>query len=144
LNEETINLHKDRLKENGEIILDNEIATAEEYNHLPLMEIAKQLKNQKVYPTVGFGAIVNYFGLSKEIALDVIDDVLGEEISLLNKEAFEKGYGQLDRKYDLLKREDNYILLNGNQGVALGAIAAGCKYYCGYPMTPSTSVMTYI
>lgn len=144
LNEETIQLHKDRLKKSGEIVLDNEIAKAEEYNHLPLMEIAKQLKNQRIYPTVGFGAIVNYFGLSKDVALEVIDDVLGENISEINKEAFQKGCNQLERKYELEKKEDKHILLNGNQGIALGAIAAGCKYYCGYPMTPSTSVMTYI
>lgn len=144
LNEETISLHKDRLKENGRIILDNEIATAEDYNHLPLVEIAKQLKKEKVYPTVGFGSIVNFFGLSKDIALQVIDDVLGEKIADINKEAFHMGYDQLERQYDLEKREDNRILINGNQGIALGAIAAGCKYYCGYPMTPSTSIMTYI
>lgn len=144
LNEETIELHRERLKQNGSIILDDEISTAEEYNHLPLMEIAKQLKNQKVYPTVGFGAIVNYFGLSKRIALEVIDDILGEKIAEINRAAFEKGYHQLGRKYNLEKKEDHNILLNGNQGIALGAIAAGCKYYCGYPMTPSTSVMTYI
>lgn len=144
LNEETIGLHKDKLKEGGIIILDNETAKAEDYNHLPLMEIAKELKNQKVYPTVGFGALVNYFGLSLDMAKSVIDDTLGENISHINKLALEKGYEILERKHELTSREDKHILINGNQALALGAIAAGCKYYCGYPMTPSSSVMTYI
>lgn len=144
LNEETIELHKDKLKPGGAIILDNEVAKAEDYNHLPLMEIAKELKNQKVYPTVGFGALVNYFGLSIEVAQGVIDDVLGPKISDINKEAMLKGYEMLERKYELPRIEDNRILINGNQAFAMGAIAAGCRYYCGYPMTPSSSVMTYM
>src|SRR5690606_18686108 len=41
LNEETITLHKDRLKPNGVVIIDNEVAKAGEYNHLPLNRIAK-------------------------------------------------------------------------------------------------------
>ena len=144
LNEETIMLHRDRLKPEGIVILDNEIAKAEEFNHLPLTQIAKELNNQKVYPTVGFGALVNYFGLSLDIAEEVIDHVLGTKISDINKQALHKGYNMLERKYNLEKKEDKHILINGNQALALGAIAAGCKYYCGYPMTPSSSVMTYM
>ena len=144
LNEETITLHKNKLKPGGAIILDNEIAKAEEFNHLPLMEIAKELKNQRVYPTVGFGALVNYFGLSLEMAKEVIKDVLGEKLADINTQAMVKGYEMLERKYELPLKEDNRILLNGNQAFAMGAIAAGCKFYCGYPMTPSSSVMTYM
>lgn len=144
LNEETVKLHKERLKPNGVVILDKEISTVEDFNHLPLKEIAKELNNQKVYPTVGFGALCNYFGIDLSIAKGVIDDILGEKISDVNKQALERGYRMLERKYELPIREDKHILVNGNQALALGAIAAGCRYYCGYPMTPSSSVMTYM
>jgi 2-oxoglutarate ferredoxin oxidoreductase subunit alpha len=33
---------------------------------------------------------------------------------------------------------DNY--LDGNHACAEGAIAAGCKFFAGYPITPSTEV----
>jgi 2-oxoglutarate ferredoxin oxidoreductase subunit alpha len=36
------------------------------------------------------------------------------------------------------------LILNGNQAIALGAIAAGCKFYSAYPMSPSTSIMEFI
>jgi len=36
------------------------------------------------------------------------------------------------------------ILINGNEAVAIGALAAGCKFYSAYPMTPSTSIMDYL
>jgi len=33
------------------------------------------------------------------------------------------------------------IVLTGNHGIALGAIAAGCRAYYAYPMTPATSIL---
>ena len=36
------------------------------------------------------------------------------------------------------------MLLNGNEAIALGTIAAGCKFMAAYPMTPSTSIMEYV
>ncbi|MBR1895157.1 MAG: 2-oxoacid:acceptor oxidoreductase subunit alpha, partial [Pyramidobacter sp.] len=29
----------------------------------------------------------------------------------------------------------------GNEAIAFGALAAGCRFYAGYPITPSTEVM---
>jgi 2-oxoglutarate ferredoxin oxidoreductase subunit alpha len=34
--------------------------------------------------------------------------------------------------------------LSGNEAIAEGAIRAGCRYYAGYPITPSTEVMERI
>ncbi|MHC4638766.1 MAG: 2-oxoacid:acceptor oxidoreductase subunit alpha, partial [Planctomycetota bacterium] len=31
--------------------------------------------------------------------------------------------------------------LSGNEAVAEGAIAAGCRFYGGYPITPSSEIM---
>lgn len=31
-------------------------------------------------------------------------------------------------------------LMQGNEAVAMGALAAGCRFYAGYPITPSTEV----
>lgn len=33
------------------------------------------------------------------------------------------------------------LLLSGNQAVALGAVAAGVRFYAGYPITPATEIM---
>ena len=38
------------------------------------------------------------------------------------------------------KRERKF--LQGNDAVALGALYAGCKFYAGYPITPSTDGRT--
>jgi 2-oxoglutarate ferredoxin oxidoreductase subunit alpha len=34
------------------------------------------------------------------------------------------------------------ILVNGAEAVSLGALAGGCNYVCGYPMSPGTTVLT--
>ena len=39
------------------------------------------------------------------------------------------------------KRE---LLLQGNEAVAEGALAAGCRFFAGYPITPSTEIAEYL
>ena len=36
------------------------------------------------------------------------------------------------------------MLIAGNEAIGLGAVASGCKFYSGYPMTPSTGIMLYV
>ncbi len=35
-------------------------------------------------------------------------------------------------------------LLSGNEAIAEGALAAGCNFYAGYPITPSSEIMHYM
>ena len=37
------------------------------------------------------------------------------------------------------KRREAFLL--GNEAVVEGALAAGCSFYAGYPITPSTEIM---
>jgi 2-oxoglutarate ferredoxin oxidoreductase subunit alpha len=46
--------------------------------------------------------------------------------------------------YDLETTGADYVLLNGNEALGMGAIAAGCRFYAGYPITPATSIMEYL
>ncbi|UCD22920.1 MAG: 2-oxoacid:acceptor oxidoreductase subunit alpha, partial [Chloroflexota bacterium] len=34
--------------------------------------------------------------------------------------------------------------VSGNEAIVEGAIRAGCRYYAGYPITPSTEIMERI
>ncbi|HKZ48506.1 MAG TPA: 2-oxoacid:acceptor oxidoreductase family protein, partial [Thermoplasmata archaeon] len=36
------------------------------------------------------------------------------------------------------------LLMSGNNAVALGALAAGCKFFSQYPMTPASSIMHWV
>lgn len=144
LNAETVEIHNSRLKEDGIIILDDEIETDEDSIPLPLSKLAKEIGNVRVSSTIGLGAILNYFGLSIEESEKIISSQFKEKIAEANIKALKVGRDLLETKYNLKRLEDNNILINGNQALSLGAIAAGCRYYCAYPMTPATGVLTYM
>jgi 2-oxoglutarate ferredoxin oxidoreductase subunit alpha len=38
----------------------------------------------------------------------------------------------------------NRMIVNGNQAIGLGAIAAGCKFISAYPMTPATTIIEFM
>lgn len=40
--------------------------------------------------------------------------------------------------------EEDRILLSGNQAIAVGAIAAGVKYFAGYPITPASDILEWL
>ena len=144
LNEETILLHKDRVKEGGVVICDEDICHDDRVLSFPFREIIKKIKNQKVYNTIGLGVILKYFNIPMDIAEGVIKKLFKQRAFEDNLLALKEGYNLIDGKYELKLKEDRKIIINGNKALALGAIAAGCKFYCGYPMTPSTSILSYL
>ncbi|WP_029688374.1 2-oxoacid:acceptor oxidoreductase subunit alpha [Thermoanaerobacter sp. A7A] len=147
LNKETIEIHRKNLSKTGVIICDKEIplnVIEGRILALPLLETAKELKNQKVFTTVGLGVILKYFSLDFYIGEKAIKEEFNKDIAELNLQALKKGYDLIDTEISLKTSEDKNILINGNQAVALGAIAAGCKFYCGYPMTPSTGILSFM
>ncbi|TWH83432.1 2-oxoacid:acceptor oxidoreductase subunit alpha [Sedimentibacter saalensis] len=144
LDEETVKNHNDKLKKDGIIIADSDIAKDSNIIHIPLNEITGKLKNAMVASTVGLGAILKYFGLPMDAAIEVIKDELSEKVVEDNIAAIKEGYNLIDTKYNLETKINEKILINGNQAAGVGAIAAGVKFYCGYPMTPSTGVLNYV
>ena len=40
--------------------------------------------------------------------------------------------------------ENKYAVLSGNSALAMGGAAAGVKFYCAYPMSPSTGVLHWM
>lgn len=144
LNDETVEIHRGKLKEDGIIILDEELSKGEDLIHLPLKKTAEDLGNVRVSSTIGLGVILKYYGLGKDETVKIIKEEFNEKIAEVNLRALDEGYKLIETKHKLQAKEDKSILINGNNAVALGAIAAGCRYYCGYPMTPSTGVLNYM
>ncbi len=40
--------------------------------------------------------------------------------------------------------EEHRLVLSGNQALSIGAIAAGCRFFAGYPITPATDIMEFL
>ena len=145
LDENTVLFHKDRLKENGIIILDESIKVeGDKIVKLPLKKTANTIGIPKGFTSVAAGAILKYFSLHDEVE-ELFGKKLSENIRNKNIEAIKHGYNLIASKYSLEKTDlSNHILINGNDAIALGAISGGLDFYSAYPMTPATSIMTYL
>jgi 2-oxoglutarate ferredoxin oxidoreductase subunit alpha len=157
LNRETVQLHEAELKENGIIICDSEIAislkTTRQLFSAPILNLAKQKAGDKVMTnTVALGIAMGIINYPFELVSKVLLDYFGKgTIGDNNVIALQAGYeyardniGSLGVESIKPLSNSKRMLLNGNEAVALGAIAADCRFMAAYPMTPSTSIMEYI
>ncbi len=147
LNKETIDVHIDRLKKDAFVLCDEDITHDDErVIRLPLKSTAKNVGNPKVFGNIALGAFLGLFGLGLSEVKEVLQEIFEkEEILNQNVSAVNEGFKMLSPKYNAgTAGSDDKIILNGNEAIALGALAAGCKFYSAYPMTPSTSIMNYL
>lgn len=146
LDQRTIDTHLDRLQEKGVVICDKALQSDDiRVKSIALMEIAKEIGNFKVFGSVAIGAVMKLFGLTTTQVEKVFKEKFDEETSGINVTAFQKGYELVEKQFHIdAPSEDQHILINSNQAIALGALAAGVSFYAGYPMTPATSIMTYL
>lgn len=145
LDENTVKFHKERLKEDGIIILDESLKVEDSKAlKLPLRKIANGIGIPKGFTSVAAGAILKYFSFYSDFE-SLFSKKLDENLRNLNIEAIKSGYKLIDSKYSLKGTDlSNHLLINGNNAIALGAIAGGLDFYSAYPMTPATSIMTYL
>ncbi|MPM14595.1 2-oxoglutarate oxidoreductase subunit KorA [bioreactor metagenome] len=146
LDENTILYHKDKLNKEGVIIADKSIKVEDEkILKLPLIETAKTLSLSKAFTSVAAGIILKYFSVPIDNIDKYFSNKLSQDIKDKNVQAVEHGYNLIDSKYSIKSNDlSKYILINGNDAIALGAIAGGLDFYSAYPMTPATSIMTYL
>jgi 2-oxoglutarate ferredoxin oxidoreductase subunit alpha len=93
-------------------------------------------------------------GFPKEIITAVMtNEFHNEEIRAQNIEILESAYEMVSKivmetpvfpiPLNRLSKESK-MLINGNEAIAMGALQAGCRFSAGYPMTPGSSVLTYL
>lgn len=118
----------------------------------PLADLAKQSGNLLTKNTVALGASCALLGLKLETLKEVIAETFGskdQNIVKQNHQAAQLGFNAAAKDNQLTldppqaKHQDK-IMLCGNEALALGAVAGGMKFYCAYPMTPSTPILHYL
>jgi len=146
LNEETIKLHQDQLTGRGIIICDeNTGEKSQKVLPFPLMQLAKASGNPRTLGTVASGVVLKMLGLPLEPFLEVLKGTFKGNVLEANFKAAHSGYSLGEKLFDVDPADkERRILINGNQAIALGALASGLKFYSAYPMTPSTSIMNYL
>ena len=130
--------------------------TSDNIIDIPLSEMAKEIGGAIYTNIIATGLIAALFSID----IDSIKNYLnkrfaakGEKIVAKNHAAVLKGYtvgkNLIDNKTVSIElKKDPAIkdsmIINGGDAVAMGAIAGGCNFISSYPMTPSTSVLTFL
>lgn len=157
-NEQAYSEHINDLGERGVLLYDQDTLTpknGEKHRSfgLPLTSISqKELSFLPGRNILAVGVIAAVLSLDQDKVEAVIRHALRhkvEEVVTKNLRALSTGYQQgidLRRAAGLpsLHRRDGQterLVMNGNQAIALGAMAAGCRFYSGYPITPATEIM---
>jgi 2-oxoglutarate ferredoxin oxidoreductase subunit alpha len=161
LTQRTVEENMDELHEGSVIIYDGERTTMQDLEipegmiglDVPLKSLAEDAGGAIMRNVVALGAACD----ATNFPIENLDESLekrfgdkGESIVENNKEAARLGQEyveeeyDVDPDYDLETTDENYVLLNGDEAIGMGAIAAGCRFYAGYPITPATDVMEYL
>jgi len=146
LNDETVELHRDSLNDNGFILCDSVLATTDPRAiKINMSEIAKSLGNPRVSGSIAVGVILKLFGENLDYVQEAFSMFVKEEYIRINLQAVEKGYQSVEKRFPHFQGEfSDWMILSGSKALSLGAIAAGLKFYSAYPMSPSTAVMEYL
>ena len=159
LNKEAYDRNISDLRPGGVLIYDPSDFTLEANDKIayaiPFNEIAR--KEVQLFQTknmVMLGAISGLFGPPLEAIIQVVQSKLSKSRKS-NDTLMEKNMLALDvaKKYvtERITKQDQYrlgavekadrVVLNGNQAVVAGALAAQCRFFAGYPITPASDIM---
>jgi 2-oxoglutarate ferredoxin oxidoreductase subunit alpha len=119
---------------------------------LPVSELADITRNKVAQNTLAIGAGLHMMG----IGFPALEQVLQEQFRKKGETMVAENIGVARAGYDyaaahftafvnpLPKTENRYAILSGNIAMAMGGAAAGVKFYCAYPMSPSTGVLHWM
>ncbi|MDG5819777.1 2-oxoacid:acceptor oxidoreductase subunit alpha [Natronococcus sp. A-GB7] len=160
LTQRTIDENLDELHDGSAIIYDGERSWDAEIPEemkgidVPLKSLAEDAGGAIMRNIVALGAACEITGFDVEYLDESLEKRFGgkgtqivennKEAARLGQEYVQEHYDVGDLGYDMETTDNDYVLLNGNEAIGMGAIAAGCRFYAGYPITPATSIMEYL
>jgi 2-oxoglutarate ferredoxin oxidoreductase subunit alpha len=158
LNQNAVTQHQDELSERGVIIYDNKQLTLPPSNGhgcgIPLEQIAMENGGNEIFSNfVALGAVLAII----KADFNILDTFLREFFSSKpdsmdsNSRAARAGYDYVRSHYQhfslplpLQQHSQKKMFINAHEAIALGACAAGCQFFSAYPMSPATSILSYL
>ncbi|MFN8009363.1 MAG: 2-oxoacid:acceptor oxidoreductase subunit alpha [Terriglobia bacterium] len=162
LNQDTIERHAREVEPGGAILFNADklhcdpslVAEGVLVVPLPVTEITQSLG--KLPPvmqnTAALGAALYLLGLKFEVTAEVLDETFkhkGQAVVDQNVQVARAGYQYASGHFAPLGYQWTFSgvrrpFLTGNEAFSLGAVAAGCKFYSAYPMTPASSILHWM
>ncbi|SDY40949.1 2-oxoacid:acceptor oxidoreductase subunit alpha [Tindallia californiensis] len=119
---------------------------------LPISQIAKDQGKLFMKNTSAIGFLGKVLGITyQELERAVVEaygakgeDILSENLTVLH-DSFENDACRkaafFETNIPMSGSENSKMIMIGNEGIALGAVMAGCRFMAGYPITPASDVM---
>jgi len=119
---------------------------------LPVSELAEITRNKVAQNTIAIAAGIHMMGIGFQALEDVLREQFekkGDAVVAENVSVARAGYDYAAAHFTafpnpLPKTDNRYAILSGNIALAMGGAAAGVKFYCAYPMSPSTGVLHWM
>jgi len=122
--------------------------------YLPSEEILRSLKAKPILGNILVTAAV--WRLLRHPA-DGLKELVRKQFGKKGKEVLEQNFACIDEGFKYVGQERDRVvlpppnvqwkeclLLTGSQAMGLGIVHAGCRLYAGYPMTPSSPLLSFV
>jgi len=158
LNQDTMDRHL-HLMGSGSVVLYNADkiqpgAAADGVQLCPfsVKELAPSAKGDLVQNTIALAAILQLIG----VEFDVLEDIVTLQFNRKGQAAVDENVGVARAGYEHAVRNFQRFptplpnlpkplaFVDGNSALAMGGAAAGVRFYCAYPMSPSTGVLHWM
>ena len=158
LNQDTMDRHL-HLMRAGSVVVYNEDkiqpgAAADGVQLCPfsVKALAPTAKGDLVQNTIALGAALNLIG----VEFDILDEILTFQFGKKGQAAIDENVGVARAGYEyaashftpfpfkLPHLATPLAFVDGNSALAMGGAAAGVRFYCAYPMSPSTGVLHWM
>lgn len=162
LDRQTVDLHRDELVERGAVIFDVETTSPKGWLPdprlrpvpVPLAKFAREAGNPIMANTVALGAALGLVHFPLDTLADAIARQFAQKdpaVAQQNIAAAAAGHAYVSRLapdfwMSVAANPDARprLLVDGNEAVGFGALAAGIGFYAAYPMTPASSLLHFM
>ena len=126
------------------------------YHPFPIRQLARERFENEIFKNmIVLGALCHILDLETTIVREIIREAFlkkkGENIVQKNIEAVKLGCEQAEKivqaqeKHSLKKRTyTQKLLISGDEAIAFGALAAGCRFFAAYPICPASEIWQWL
>jgi 2-oxoglutarate/2-oxoacid ferredoxin oxidoreductase subunit alpha len=158
--QETIDLNYKELHRGGVILADSKFDpkkpedTEASLYSVPFTEMATELGTSLMKNMVAIGATSAVLDLDISVFQEVVQEIFGKkgaQVVAKNMDAIKTGFDYTKEKLGSvqtmqLEKADGTkrMFMIGNDAIAMGALAGGCRFMAAYPITPASDIMEYL
>jgi 2-oxoglutarate ferredoxin oxidoreductase subunit alpha len=158
LNQDTVDRHLHLMRPGSAVVYNSDTIKPKDHQvgvqlcPMPVTELSKGSRSKVEQNTLALAASLSMMG----VGFQPLEEVLIEQFKRKGDAVVRENVGVARAGYDYATRnftpfpsplpmtDARYAVLSGNIALAMGGVASGVKFYCAYPMSPSTGVLHWM